>query len=1170
VSDREERLNALVAAYLKSIETGEPVSRQEWLDHHPDLASGLALFFADLDQFEELAAPLRSISGAASTLNAARDPSMPGRGTAEPPADAPRFSFNYEVLAVLAVGGMGVVYKARQNPPDRLVALKTIRASRLASPADVQRFRNEAEMVASLDHPHIVPIYEVVSSADGLFFSMKLMEGGSAAEHLGRYATDPRAAVRLLVPIARAVHHANQRGVLHRDLKPSNILLDREGQPHLTDFGLARRLQGPAIAGTEESLTLTGVIIGTSGYMAPEQAAGRKGAVTIATDVYGLGALLYALLTGRPPFAAGSVLETLEQVRTCVPQPPRRLNRRVDRDLETICLKCLDKEPVRRYDSAEAVARELERWLAGEPIHARAIGRSKQALRWCRRNPVVAALGGLSLAALVATTTISLIWAFREREIARQQTEAAEELKQSRQQIASSLATSEALRRESELQTTALTLERALTLCERGETTAGLLWLARSLSLLPRDADDLDWCIRANLAGWSNELHPLRAVLECPGPVLGVAFQPDGRSFWTATGGHAVERWAADSFARLGSPVARDLHAGALSPEGNYLLIVSGETKQFWKHPGGFTNDGIREALGGSGQLYETVTRNAVGSPLSPPGNILSVAFSPDGRTACTGCRDGTARIWQVPTGEALGTTVAMAGEVWAVAFSPDGLVLATGNNAGTVQLWDVPAGRPLGAPWSLPAPYYVWSLAFSPDGQRVVAGTSDYEYRVWSRATGKVLLANRQRGGVYRAVFSTDARTILSASDDRTARICEAETGRQIGPALGHEGIVQTAAFSPDGRFLLTGGWDKTARLWEKAPGNSLPTLLRNSEVIVAGALSWDGQTLLTADGTQAQLRHTITGRAIGKRFGHPFPIVDVGLSLDGRWALIVSAGQQRSAQFWDLALGKPHGPLVHAVPNAGMGPDGRLLVGADGKSMQLWDPASCRFVGKRLDKNAAAYSRDGGTFVSMRDTQGMVTLCKSSTGQLVGRPVHFPRAGPLAVAPGGKSFWARTEGMVHLINVETGVVVDRPLRQGDARGKTVFSPDGRVFITAYGDGMARFWDPFTGWPLGPAVGPIDSVVMAFRGDSRVLWTTTPDHRSGTLWQVPAPLEGKVERLVLWTQVIAGAELDPAGVIHVLDGSTWKARRKRLEELGGAPNIPHCLSEVQATSMGK
>ncbi len=236
-----------------------------------------------------------------------------------------------------------------------------------------------------------MPIYEVGEHLGQSYFSMKLIEGGSLSQRLGEFTSDPRRSAELLAATARAVHHAHQRGILHRDLKPSNILLDRDGRPLVTDFGLVKRPE------VESGLTLSGAVVGTPQYMPPEQAFGKKGDVTTSADVYGLGAVLYTLLTGKPPFLADSVAEVLEKVRNQPPQSPRGVSRRVDRDLETVCMKCLEKDPRQRYGSAEAVADELERWIRGEPIIARPVGRAERAWRWCRRNPVVAVLSATVL-----------------------------------------------------------------------------------------------------------------------------------------------------------------------------------------------------------------------------------------------------------------------------------------------------------------------------------------------------------------------------------------------------------------------------------------------------------------------------------------------------------------------------------------------------------------------------------------------------------------------------------------------------------------------------------------------------------------------------------------------------------------------------------------------------
>ncbi len=293
-----------------------------------------------------------------------------------------RYFGDYELLEEIARGGMGVVYKARQVSLNRVVALKMILAGAFASPLDVQRFRTEAEAAANLDHPNIVPIYEVGEHQGQHYYSMKFIEGGSLAQHLPRLAGDQRSAAQLVAAAARAVHHAHQRGILHRDLKPGNVLVDAEGRPHLVDFGLAKRVTEAKQTG----LTRAGTVLGTPAYMAPEQARAEK-LLTTAVDVYALGAVLYELLTGRPPFLAASELDTLLQVLEREPEPPRRLKPAVHRDLEAVALKCLAKEPGRRYESAAALAEELDGWLAGKPVAARRLKGGERFAHWVRQNP---------------------------------------------------------------------------------------------------------------------------------------------------------------------------------------------------------------------------------------------------------------------------------------------------------------------------------------------------------------------------------------------------------------------------------------------------------------------------------------------------------------------------------------------------------------------------------------------------------------------------------------------------------------------------------------------------------------------------------------------------------------------------------------------------------------
>lgn len=421
-SRADEQLDDIVTDYLESIERGESSEPRAWVQKYPEFATELEIFFAAEMRFDRLIAPLRTISAGSTLPSVASEPTNPPLKTIK----------DYELLAEIGRGGMGVIYKARQRSLNRLVAIKMIRSAEWATPAERMRFRWEAEAIAALDHSNIVPIYEIgeVSTDDGSqlpFFSMKLIEGDNLAQGRDRFRNNWKAIARLMTVVARGVEHAHQRGILHRDLKPANILLgcSSEGNnstnrihgtgltvgtthitPHITDFGLAARAQ------QHRGQTYISTIVGTPSYLAPELVSGRASA-TIASDVYALGAILYELLTGGPPFRAETPLETIRLLTTSSIKSPRKVNSAIPQDLETICLKCLQHDPQQRYESAGNLADDLGFFLAGRSISARPIGRLATFRRWCWRNPVIAGL----VAALFLSVTVSLpliIWNWRK------------------------------------------------------------------------------------------------------------------------------------------------------------------------------------------------------------------------------------------------------------------------------------------------------------------------------------------------------------------------------------------------------------------------------------------------------------------------------------------------------------------------------------------------------------------------------------------------------------------------------------------------------------------------------------------------------------------------------------------------------------------------------------
>jgi tetratricopeptide (TPR) repeat protein len=440
--DREARLARAIAEYLEAERSGGEPDRRALIERYPDLRAELAAWFLEQDQGN---APTNSLGAAGSAAGGAsaaatadfhaplpetevgpegtalyarvdvsptaQAPTLPEVGDAGrlPPGTRVGYVGDYELLSTIGHGGMGVVYEARQMSLNRVVALKMIRGGLFATDEEQRRFQNEAESAAALEHPNIVPILEVGEYEGRAYYSMMLVAGKNLAQRLAEYVADPKAAATLIAEVADAVAHAHQRGVLHRDLKPANILVDAEGHPHVADFGLAKRL------GSESELTHTGQVLGTPAYMSPEQAAAHRGAVTTASDVYGLGALLFATLTGRAPFTSAIAAEVIRQVREEQPTRPTRLNGRVPRDLETICLKCLEKEPSRRYASAPALADDLRRWLRGEPVEARPVSAIVRAGMWCRRHPLPAALAA-ALAVAVVTGAAGVTWKWLEAE----------------------------------------------------------------------------------------------------------------------------------------------------------------------------------------------------------------------------------------------------------------------------------------------------------------------------------------------------------------------------------------------------------------------------------------------------------------------------------------------------------------------------------------------------------------------------------------------------------------------------------------------------------------------------------------------------------------------------------------------------------------------------------
>lgn len=1030
----------------------------------------------------------------------------------EGPGGVLRYFGDYEFLEALARGGMGVVYRARQVSLNREVAVKMLAATGARNAAVARRFRVEAEAAARLQHPHIIPIYEYGEYGGEPFLSMKFVAGA-------RTLVDPTLpfadALDHFLDVTGAVHHAHLHGVLHRDIKPSNVLVGADGVVSLMDFGLAKLTDGAG------SITQTRETLGTPAYMAPELAEGGAREATVSADVYGLGAILYEILTGRPPFVGETTAAVVRQVVEDDPVPPSRIHasaragcgsRSVDRDLETITLKCLHKTPSRRYASAQALAEDLGRWRRGEPIQARPVSTLERSAKWVRRRPFVAATVLFAVLGLLGVTIASVMFG-RER---------AQE--------------SERHRRER----VRLNVSAGLRLVEQRDPVSGLKPLITALRLDALDPNR-ELVHRLRVATTMQESPGLDFVLSHAGPVNSIEFSPDGRLLLSASDDGAARLWDAAEGVVAVPPLNHGarVYQACFSPDGRRVLTLGEDGRaRLWEAESGRSSPSDWPVML---PRYKQVTL--------PP-----AFFTRDsGRVVCL--HASQVDVWEVATGKAAAPSLELASPAKFAALSPDGNRVLVAGTEGPVEIrsLDPAAGWSRLASSAIRRPIYGW---FDPTGERFAVIEADYSVRIWSARTGAALTPSMRHPTTLRlqqCAFSPDGGRLLTVSFDNTVRTWDAATGALLTRAIRHAKGVASARFHPDGRQIVTTSFDGSARLWEADSGEATGVVMRHSSYVFDAAFDPVRNRVATA-GQDGEVRIWSPPRGrVKSRWQHG---ARLGLALpwpDGRGFL--TGGLDGKARFWELpggsgpeatlsvggdlrwgavdprgkwlALATAQGPVQVFVRGREWEGQGALRVpspitclrpSADGRWLAVAagaGPAGGERGGVRVYDTArwgqptvlleagepisdVQFSPTGDSLAAVSEAArvrffSLPNFTARGSLEVSGRitKIHYREDGRRVVTAAAEEGYRASEA--RLWSAPAGEPIGLPMRHDDGVMDALFSPDSRLVATAGEDATTRVWEGQFGVATPVIMAHDYKVVrLAYSPNSRLLATAT------------------------------------------------------------------------------
>ncbi len=982
---------------------------------------------------------------------------------------------DYQLLEEIGYGGMGIVYRGRQKSLNRIVAVKLLLLGPHATADSIKRFRVEAAATAALQHPNIVAIHEVGFSEGQHFITMDYVEGQSLSQMIRANPLAPRRAAGYLKAIAQAIHHAHEHGILHRDLKPANVLIDHNDQPRITDFGLAKRLADSPSTPIESQVTLSGQILGSPNYLPPEQAAGKRGLVSRRSDVYSLGAILYEALTGRPPFIGESMVDTVQQVLKSEPVAPHLLNPGVPSDLEQVCLKCLEKEPAKRYATAELFVDDLNRYLQGMPVLAKPVGRTAKAWRWCRRNPQLASMAGVLAVVVSAAFALVLVELHRAR-IA--------EIRAHKNAYIADMNLAQRALDESNVGRARFLLERYNPTSKVGTAAVPAIpdlrgWEWRWLWRRSRTHE------RATLMGASNLVHA-------------VAFSPDGKFFAALSSRDHLRLWDRAT----GEWVARK---SVVSSYRNHVLFAADSRSIF-----------LGSYEGCCVKILAVPSLEEIGQ-LRHQHSVNWLAMSGDGRLLATE-DSAEIKIWDATTLRELGK-IAMDRDLsfGRVALSPDGRLVAFSDYTGRLYVWEWAVHKPLAefegharvSPW-------VWALhdlAFTPDGARLLSTGPDRALILWDIASGrKFKRLEGHSATVIALAFSPSGAVLATTSGDQTVRLWDTSTWELRSTLLGHANEVWDAAFSPDGQELATVSKDETLKLWDGAPPPdrrlSLPLPPQTARVVLAAESGKAG--VLQQDGTFKLL----DTRNWAEQCGFRLPINGTNrpaIALDPQGTCLAVGSDAGHVSSWLLPVAI-EGPAFEGhlgpVESLAFSEDGQILASAGtDRTLRVWRTDTRRQIAQFPKESPWVLSlvlSPGGRLLGVSFADFELEIWDIESGRRRARFVPHKMIHELAFLRNPCRFVTGSgDGTVKLWDL--GSLRQQEVLRGSLHGvnSLVTSWDDRTLITGTGEGLIKVWDLETLQEVAVLKGHRESVEqLALSRDGRTFLSVSQD--AARVWEAP------------------------------------------------------------------